>query len=138
VRDDFLPIPSEREWTKEEKEEFFSSAERHAELQRLRTEEDEQSHARRLESPDFLLLRIDNYLTSRCDLAYLAYYRRERGYETGSWLKPVQELADIWRGIGDAREEVRKRAREFRQGKLRGTKTLIHASKILGEKRSRL
>lgn len=77
-----------------------------------------------------LLARVDEYLTEQCDRAYVAYYRVTH---TARQRNPrVQAALDAWQDLGDAREVVRRPLREMRQRGLKGTKTMIHASKILG------
>jgi hypothetical protein len=113
--------------------ECFSDAERHARIQSLIAEEDDAAHFQRMLNPEVCLARVDAYLTEQTDRAYLDYYRSNltTGAEFVRRAPGGLTTVDLWFAVGDARELVRRPLREIQQRKLKGTRTLIHANKIL-------
>lgn len=104
--------------------ECFSDEERHARIQSLIAAEDDSAHYQRMLNPEVFLARIDSYLTERCDLAYVRYYRASR-YDGGTGEFPAMFKAQqAWNDLGDARELVRRPLRELQQAKLKGTRTV--------------
>lgn len=107
--------------------ECFSDQERHARIQSLIAAEDEGAYLVRLGNPEILLQKIDEYLTERCDLAYLNFYRESKMVQDSNgkrdnYLVPL--LVNAWTELGDAREIVRRPLREMQQAKLKGRRVI--------------